>query len=133
MKYTLRYICILILMTSLCYGATVELEGGSSAIAKVVYVTDSTDGTFYVYFTSNPSKAYTFVGMTMEVFVAWRDAPSRGQYYNEYHCCPIISLETTTVCRSEPLDSPVFRTKTANLPAFSRNTSGSEPARFPRG
>jgi hypothetical protein len=84
MKTVIRFLSILILAASLCYGATVEFEGGSTAIAKVVFVTDSDDGTFYVYFTSNPTKAYTFAGMTMEVFIAWRDAPSRGKYYNEY-------------------------------------------------
>ena len=83
MNSIFRLFSILILAVSMSYGATVEFEGGSSAIAKVVFVSDEADGTFYVYFTSNPTKAYAFAGMTMAVFIAWRDAASRGRYYNE--------------------------------------------------
>jgi len=49
------------------------------------------------------------------------------------HCCPIISPEMTTAYRSEPRYFLVFRTETVNSPAFSRSTSGSEPARSARG
>ena len=49
------------------------------------------------------------------------------------HCCPARSLEMTTGYRHEGLRELPFRTETVNSQAFSRNTSGSEPARSARG